>query len=292
MEFIRWFRTLTTWIRGYTATQEQPPKILETHKSEIVTANLIYDSTAGNFPGIVSAWQLIPQPETLGRYLKPTLNEYAVNLAWLAVNLGIDTEELDRLFSGKIYPTDQQLWFISRHFGLPFDRLKSCAIAPNDLLILCANIAQWKEEVGKLNLGSSDQWRREFEKRSKVELEAQRGILGSHLFMTGWLSKESFGWRVVNEETQHYKHLSAGTTLLVNLQNYGDHIGCNEHAEKIVKILALRAMHTKPDRSNSWEDLFRPMDNPKLEHNWRSWLEHYARKYISKHHVLQPGRMR
>lgn len=295
MSFLNWFRSLTTWIRGFAATKELPPPILETHESDdgLRSLHLIYDESSDRFPGIVAAWHLIPQPETLGRYLTPILHEYSVNQHWLAVNLGMDLDEMNAIMRGEVRPDEQQLFFIARRFGLPIARLRSSAIAPYDLLIIVANVAQWREEVGKLNFDESEHWKRRFEAEARRELELQKHILGTHLFLTGWISKEPFRQRVVDGRVQHYKHIDPGATYFVDLQGLGSPwVGTNKYAEKIVRAIALRALQTGPSRLNSWEDLFRQMNNLKLEYNWRSWLEFYAKKYISPEHVLQPKRMR
>jgi len=295
----QWLRAFSTWLRSLTAVQEKPPKTLETYTSEDGKRLLclIYDQASNAFPGVVSCWHIAPKPESLEKLIQSQLNKVGQTWINLAKACQITPKQMELIAKGKEQPTVKQVEAIATLTGIPSQRLHNAISPANDLIIVLVNI----EGLGHLSASGIDSdkviFQRIFETKAKHELEKQRHIKGSHIFLTGWVSKRPIKQRFVDGKIEHYKHLDAGDCYVVDLQgsDYG-FVGANFQAERIVRAIAYRALNTEPGLLNSWEDLFRRMNDLSLEHNWLSWLNFYATRnpqtrLPDRDHVLQPKRM-
>ncbi|PSB29912.1 hypothetical protein [Stenomitos frigidus] len=219
---------------------------------------------------------------------------------WLRAAVGADTEPialethlsndgqclLYLLADGQseTFPGLVQLWLVSHE------------TAHFDLLIILVNLAQAKELRRTTAVATLPKdWHRAFEVKARLAMQQQRGIAASHLFLTGWVSKQPISARFVHSRLEYFRRVECSVVLALDLQgNTFAWAGRNDYAAKIVRTIAKRVLQTPPGQVLTWEELIRSLDADGLDGKvtWITWLHHYATKpkstRIAEKHILQP----
>lgn len=167
-----------------------------------------------------------------------------------------------------------------------------------DLLIILVNLAQARETRGKAGIDSLPKdWHREFESKARQAVQQQGNIAASHLFLTGWVSKQPIAARFVRSKLEYFRRVECSVVLALDLQgNTFAWAGNNEYAAKIVKAIAYQAMLTHSGTVLTWEELMRSLDDSSNRTTWLTWLQYFAthpkKTRIGAQHILQPPRSR
>ena len=171
--------------------------------------------------------------------------------------------------------------------------------ATADLLIVLCDIRQIQNSKPDTDqTGLPRKWQRSFELRARQALIQQKDVVGTHIFMVGWIDKKPIERPVVREGRsgkERFRFIDCTACELVDLR--GETFawaGQNEYAKNIVRSIAFRALNITPGKYNSWEAILRTLDTGSAGATWLTWLEFYATRLpqtrISRKHVLKPPR--
>ncbi len=201
---------------------------------------------------------------------------------FISGNAGVDTIEIHESFYGK-RAVLHRIRYYDRIPGCievwRYCRLKSQEFLP-DLAIFVVNLSAYKQAQSELLAGGqinvrSERDRSNISRQLSLQLEGQRQVDGSHLWILAWLPISPAEHGVNPKRDVRIVHC-----FVADFQGVLGAIAGDRYAIQCTKIVALQTLKATDGQPN-WDAIVTNTD-------WLKCLNVCAQKSISPDHVLQP----